>query len=117
QMSNKEKGFRDYFKHMNIQIRNMKYNTSAYIEEQEVKKLMKDNKKILMDADAVYVAGGLLDKIIEDIEEWSKKPIVIGHDINETIYQAFKKNLITASICQDPIAQAAFTLKKLTNYF
>ncbi|QGH33972.1 substrate-binding domain-containing protein [Gracilibacillus salitolerans] len=119
QMQNKENGFTDYFKKkdLNIQLQKIKYDTSAYIEAEKVEKLLKDHKEMLMNADAIYVAGGLLDKIIPNIEEWENKPVIIGHDINETIYRAFQKDLITASICQDPIAQANFSLKKIMNYF
>ncbi|KAB8126809.1 LacI family transcriptional regulator [Gracilibacillus oryzae] len=119
QMINKENGFLDFFKkqNVNLQLQKIKYDTSAYIENQQVKEMLTINRDLLINADAIYVAGGLLDKILPNIAEWNNKPVIIGHDINETIYQAFLNDVITASICQDPIAQANFSLKKITNYF
>ncbi|PWU70032.1 LacI family DNA-binding transcriptional regulator [Gracilibacillus dipsosauri] len=119
QMVNKEKGFKDYFCKTNkdVQIREIKYDTIAYIKEGMVEQLIKDHSELLQKADAVYIAGGLLDKVTHYIEKWDNRPILIGHDMNESIYHAFEQDLITASICQDPVAQSAFTLKKLTQYF
>ncbi|SHM98375.1 LacI family DNA-binding transcriptional regulator [Gracilibacillus kekensis] len=117
QMLNKDNGFKDYYKNKKTNIYNIYYETSAYIDTAEINKLMNNNKELFLHADAIYVAGGLLDKVVQFISDWSYKPVIIGHDINEPIYQAFKEELITASICQDPVAQANFTLKKIAKYF
>ncbi|GAB2546634.1 LacI family DNA-binding transcriptional regulator [Gracilibacillus alcaliphilus] len=118
QMINKEKGFKDYFNKMDKKVRivDIKYDTTAYIEEEQLEELLDRYIYTIMQADAIYIAGGLLDKIIQIVDKWEKRPILIGHDINEEIYQAFQRDLITASICQDPVAQATFTIKKIYTY-
>ncbi|WP_165444998.1 LacI family DNA-binding transcriptional regulator [Gracilibacillus phocaeensis] len=118
QMIKKENGFKDYINKMdkNIQVVDIKYDTTAYIEEKRLESLLDRYTNSIMKADAIYIAGGLLDKVIQIVEKWGKKPILIGHDINKQIYQGFDKEIITASICQDPVAQATFALKKIYTY-
>ncbi|SDX96133.1 LacI family transcriptional regulator [Evansella caseinilytica] len=119
QMQQKEKGFIQFFKEKNIEnkVHIIKYDKSAYIEKEQIGELLHNHKELFNQSEAVYVAGGILDELQKYWFFSTRTHIIIGHDINQTIYHALNKGVITATICQDPMAQAAITLKKLTNYF
>ncbi|SFL47131.1 LacI family transcriptional regulator [Gracilibacillus orientalis] len=119
QMQQKENGFLDFFKEkrMENKVQIVKYNKSAYIQKEQVGELLHDHKELFNQSEAVYVAGGIIDELQKYWFFSKKTHIIIGHDINQTIYNAINKGVITATICQDPMAQAAITLKKLTKYF
>ncbi len=118
-MQQKENGFLDFFKEKSMEnkVQIVKYNKSAYIQKEQVGELLHDHKELFNQSEAVYVAGGIIDELQKYWFFSKKTHIIIGHDINQTIYNAINKGVITATICQDPMAQAAITLKKLTKYF
>ncbi|MGN8648163.1 LacI family DNA-binding transcriptional regulator [Gracilibacillus sp. HCP3S3_G5_1] len=119
QMQQKEQGFVDFFKERNMEdkVKIVRYNKSAYIEKEQVGELLHKHKELFNQSGAVYVAGGILDELQKYWFFSKSTHIIIGHDINQTIFNALNKRVVTATICQDPMAQAAVTLKKLTNYF
>lgn len=118
QMQNKQRGFLRYFQEneLNMEINTITFNNSAYITQSRIEKMMKKYANELEDSDAVYVASGILGEIEKYWNNNSKKQVVIGHDLNEKIYNAMNHGIVTATICQDPMAQATITLQKVTDY-
>ncbi|WP_163536434.1 LacI family DNA-binding transcriptional regulator [Gracilibacillus sp. YIM 98692] len=118
QMTHKERGFFAYFKEHNldVEIQTLYFSQSAYTDRRHIKEVMEKETEQLKKTDAVYVASGILGEIENYWSSWSKKHIIIGHDINQEIYHAMKQGVVTATICQDPMAQATITLQKVTDY-
>jgi len=114
QMTNKEKGFRDYFaKHKgqtNIQTIPV---MSDHIQLSEEWK-----REMLFSCDAIYVANGVLSEMAEHIDNQYNKnnKIVIGHDMSEKIHHYLQSNVIKSVICQDPSSQARWTVQKVFEY-
>lgn len=70
----------------------------------------------LKTVDGIYAANaelGNVAKYLETINE--KNKVLIGHDLNEMIRTYLNKNVITATIDQDPVNQGYLTVKKLFN--
>ncbi|MBS4208654.1 LacI family DNA-binding transcriptional regulator [Bacillus sp. FJAT-50079] len=114
QMANKEKGFRDYFQFngLNIKIKTIPV-ISDHIQLDEVWK-----KEILRSTNAIYVANGILGEIAEYLHEnqYNDSKILIGHDMSEKIYQYIERQIVRATICQDPASQAMITVQNVFDY-
>lgn len=68
--------------------------------------------------DGIYVATGALADVARGIEEMklNKNPILIGHDMNKEIHHFLKNNVITATICQDPVYQGSLAVRKVFDH-
>lgn len=78
----------------------------------KVKEILETRYK---DIDAIYVTtaiGGTVAKAIED-SKISKKIILIGHDLTETIIYYMKKGIIDISIDQEPERQGYLAVAKI----
>ncbi|PWU69750.1 LacI family DNA-binding transcriptional regulator [Gracilibacillus dipsosauri] len=117
QMKHKERGFLAFFQDhdLDVEIQTLYFSQSAYTNSQHIKEVMEKEADTLKRTDAIYVASGILGEI-KNYWSWSTKHIIIGHDINQAIYDSMKKGVVTATICQDPMAQATITLQKVTDY-
>lgn len=115
QMADKENGFRNYLKKNKIDTKVLE----VPVYTRNVKAELNKHKNIFLNADAVYVANGVLGKTAEFLyrNQWLKEETaLIGHDIDSTIYNLLCKGVIKATICQDPRAQAYITVKKVFEY-
>ncbi|MEK3890480.1 LacI family DNA-binding transcriptional regulator [Bacillus sp. FSL K6-3431] len=114
QMTNKEKGFRDYYNSnkIDIMIHTLPVKSDNIQLDEEWK------KEELKKSTAIYVANGILGDIAEYVneEEYDDDKILIGHDMSEKINNFLQKKVIKAVICQDPSSQAMITVKNVFNY-
>jgi LacI family transcriptional regulator len=79
-----------------------------------VRKLLKDSP----DTECIYVSFGALEQTAHAIQDSKlvKKPLVVGYDLNQDIYNYLKQGIITASICHEPFQQGYFAVKVLYRY-
>lgn len=74
-------------------------------------------KETISSVSGIYVANAQLTNTAKHLEEHLKQNLVlIGHDMNEEIYEYLNKGIITATISQDPINQGYMTVYKLFEY-
>lgn len=68
--------------------------------------------------DAVYVTSAKLHIVAEHLERagLAGKLPLIGHDMTSEIYEDLQQNLVTATICQDPVNQGYLAVKTLFSY-
>nr|WP_239588309.1 LacI family DNA-binding transcriptional regulator [Gracilibacillus alcaliphilus] len=116
QMLHKQKGFLEYFEQnqIKVDIEMINMQQGLYTEKEQLKELIESPE--LYRFDAIYVASGILGEVDEYWLDWAKSHIIVGHDINQEIYNQMQKGIITATICQDPMAQATIVLQKVTEY-
>jgi LacI family transcriptional regulator len=84
--------------------RNNAANSTAALEED------------LKGVDGIYVSNAELESIAELKVRVNQSAVLIGHDINPGIYRQLQSGVITATICQDPVAQGYLTIKKMFNH-
>ncbi|GGA26076.1 transcriptional regulator [Paenibacillus physcomitrellae] len=68
--------------------------------------------------DAVYVTSAKLHIVARHLEQaglTGKMPL-IGHDMTEEIYEDLQRQLVSATICQDPVNQGYLAVKTLFDY-
>jgi LacI family transcriptional regulator len=70
----------------------------------------------LKEKDGIYVSNAELVSIAELKQKINPGMVVVGHDINTTIYNQLKSGGITAIIGQDPASQGYLTVKTLFDY-
>ncbi len=118
QMMYKQKGFLTYFEnnHIKADIEMINIRQGGYTEKSEIKELIESRVLELQRFDAIYVASGILGEVDEYWLDWADSHIIVGHDINQEIYNQLQKGVITATICQNPMAQATIMLQKVTEY-
>ncbi|MFJ5624232.1 LacI family DNA-binding transcriptional regulator [Peribacillus loiseleuriae] len=116
QMTNKEKGFRDYFYNNDIDVNIHVLSIPSTAVKSKLSEEWK--KRTLYSADAIYVANGILGNVAEflfhNYDEGHK--ILIGHDMSEKVYKFLNNNVIKSVICQDPSSQAMITVKNVFEY-
>ncbi|MBU8791155.1 LacI family DNA-binding transcriptional regulator [Oceanobacillus caeni] len=114
QMQQKIIGFREYMANRTTLdfVGPLKLNRYAF--EKSISNLEKDLKNV----DGIYVACGALSEVAKGIKKMDlkKKPILIGHDINKEIYQNIRQDVISATICQDPIYQGELITRIVFNH-
>ncbi|WP_197076592.1 LacI family DNA-binding transcriptional regulator [Domibacillus indicus] len=114
QMVNKEQGFRAYFeeKQMKMKIETVPV-TSSYTNPS-----FNASSHRFVQADGIYIANGILGEAAEFLKEikMAKDKVIIGHDISEKINASLQSGIITATICQDPAAQASMMVKKVFDF-
>ncbi len=68
--------------------------------------------------DGVYVASAKLHIIAAHLETagLAGRVALIGHDMNEEIHGALQRDVVTATICQDPFNQGYLIVKSLFEY-
>ncbi|WP_127593251.1 substrate-binding domain-containing protein [Paenibacillus lautus] len=68
--------------------------------------------------DAVYVTSAKLHAVGKHLEQLglAGKKALIGHDITEEIYDDLQRDVVTATICQDPVNQGYLAIKTLFGY-
>ncbi|CAM3503234.1 MULTISPECIES: LacI family DNA-binding transcriptional regulator [Saccharibacillus] len=68
--------------------------------------------------DGVYVASAKLHLIAEHLEAagLAGRVALIGHDMNDEIHEAMQRDVVTATICQDPFNQGYRIVKMLWEY-
>ncbi|MCD9025393.1 LacI family DNA-binding transcriptional regulator [Cohnella silvisoli] len=69
--------------------------------------------KEISEVDGIYVAIGELGNIAGFIKSMDahSRPVLIGHDMNEAIYQFLQEDIISATICQDPVNQGYLAIR------
>ncbi|MFC0472177.1 LacI family DNA-binding transcriptional regulator [Halalkalibacter kiskunsagensis] len=73
-------------------------------------------KETLTSVQGIYVANAELANVAKYMEQLNLgNMILIGHDLNQDIYQYLQKNIISLTITQDPVSQGYLTVKKLFN--
>ncbi|MFS0614438.1 LacI family DNA-binding transcriptional regulator [Lederbergia ruris] len=114
QMTNKEKGFREYFHKNRINVNIHTVCTNGWDSQLGGDKII----RTLSSTDAIYVASGILGEVAEYIDEHihGGDRIVVGHDMSKEIYFYLQKNIINSIICQDPASQAFLTVKNVFEY-
>ncbi|MFJ7974507.1 LacI family DNA-binding transcriptional regulator [Peribacillus sp. NPDC096379] len=116
QMTNKEKGFRDYFNNNSI---GAKIHVHTISSTNVMNSLSEEwEKRTLYATDAIYVANGILGDVAEFLYENNKEDykLLIGHDMSEKVYKFLHNNVIKSVICQDPASQAMITVKQVFEY-
>ncbi|MFB5679160.1 substrate-binding domain-containing protein [Paenibacillus terreus] len=65
--------------------------------------------------DSVYVTSAKLQVVAAHLEkaELAGKVALVGHDITTEIFEFLRRNVVTATICQDPVNQGYLTVKTL----
>ncbi|MFB5762235.1 substrate-binding domain-containing protein [Paenibacillus medicaginis] len=65
--------------------------------------------------DSVYVTSAKLQVVAAHLEKagLAGKVALVGHDITTEIYEFLRRNVVTATICQDPVNQGYLTVKTL----
>ncbi|MFD1953585.1 LacI family DNA-binding transcriptional regulator [Paenibacillus thailandensis] len=68
--------------------------------------------------DAVYVTSAKLHVVASHLEnaDLAGKVALIGHDMTEGIYDMLRKDVVTATICQDPVNQGYLAVKTLFSH-
>lgn len=68
--------------------------------------------------DAIYVTSAKLHVVARHLEHagLSGKVALVGHDMTEEIYGLLERDVITATICQDPVNQGYLVVKTLFSY-
>ncbi|WP_299088447.1 LacI family DNA-binding transcriptional regulator [uncultured Metabacillus sp.] len=110
QMQQKVIGFIDYITQCD-QIESIR---PLKISNSDLSNSILELKKDLEQVDGIYVATGALAEVAKEIEKMklSKKPILIGHDMNKEIHHYLLNDMITATICQDPVYQGSLAVRK-----
>lgn len=91
-------------------------------ERQELSKLLKnpfDSDNSADPWDGVYISEGeFLAEVGEIVQETlsGEKPIVIGHEINDTVGRLLKEEAVTATVCQQPYMEGYYAIKILHEY-
>ncbi|WP_100407411.1 LacI family DNA-binding transcriptional regulator [Bacillus solitudinis] len=114
QMQQKVLGFKEYMG----QRKDVEMIEPLKIDSNNLEQSLKTIQKEMIQVDGIYVASGNLAEVSHVIEriDINQRPRVIGHDMNESIYELLQKEVITASICQDPIYQGSLTVRKVFNH-
>lgn len=113
QMRNKDSGFRKYFEdhQLDVKVHMIPINSNdiAFYDQWD--------NDLLRSTDGIYVASGILGEVAEHLyHQRYFNPILVGHDMSEQIYRYLDKNIITATICQDPASQALVTVQQVYEY-
>lgn len=71
--------------------------------------------ELFSQVDSVYVTSAKLQVVAAHLEKagLAGKVALIGHDITTEIYEFLRRNVVTATICQDPVNQGYLTVKTL----
>lgn len=114
QMQQKIKGFKT-FMHENENLWSgnpLKINHNHL--DMSIARLKDDIEK----ADGIYVACGALAEVAKGIQhmELKKRPTIIGHDISQDINYFLQNNIVTATICQDPVHQGRVAARTVFNH-
>jgi LacI family transcriptional regulator len=114
QMKQKIKGFEEY---MSI-CKEINFVKSLTIDHTNLTKSIEHLESNLKEVDGIYVACGALADVAKEMEfvKLNKKPILIGHDMSDDIYDFLQKEVVTASICQDPIYQGSLAVRIAFNH-
>ncbi|MNJ44711.1 hypothetical protein D3C77_397760 [compost metagenome] len=75
--------------------------------------LIKDQ---LSEVDGIYLATGQLAAMAQYIESWGLDAALIGHDMTPEVHDYLQKDIITATICQDPHNQGYTAVKLLFDH-
>jgi LacI family transcriptional regulator len=70
----------------------------------------------LASVDGIYVSNAELETIAELKTRINPHAVLIGHDMNPKIYSLLNTGEVTATICQDPVAQGYIAVKTLFNH-
>lgn len=81
--------------------------------EVSMENLMKDQ---LSEVDGIYLATGQLAAMAQYIENWGLDAALIGHDMTPEVHEYLQKDVITATICQDPHNQGYTAVKMLFDH-
>ncbi|MFC4403004.1 substrate-binding domain-containing protein [Gracilibacillus xinjiangensis] len=113
QMKQKRRGFEAF---------SLENNTIDFVkllryDNQNAEESLARIKSNITDVDGVYVACGALAEISVIVKELGEnRPILIGHDMSNSIYQYLQEDIVTATICQDPYYQGNLALRLAFNY-
>ena len=114
QMKKKSKGFKEFIKHYN----DLNSLNTIKIYDKNVEKSLTHLESTVHNFDGIYVASGVLADVAEQIKTFNltKPPILIGHDMNSEIYQLLQEDMITATICQNPVYQGSLSVRLAFNH-
>ncbi len=113
QMKQKRRGFEAYA----LENKQVEFVKMLKLDNQHMDESLQKIKQNILDVDGIYVACGALDevaKIVKEIE--TDKPVLIGHDMSEAIYQQLQNDIVAATICQDPLYQGSLAIRLAFNY-
>lgn len=109
-------GFRkELSRHDNMRLKQIcRFSRNAEGVYEEVRNLLNTNS----DIDGIYVSFGALEQTAQALldSKYQKKPIIVGYDLNDSIYDYLKSGAITATICHEPFNQGYFAIKILHRY-
>lgn len=109
-------GFRkEISRHEHLTIRRIeRFNRDGSCVYESLIKILSDSS----DFKGIYVSFDALIQVTDAIKklELSPKPVIIGYDLNESIYQRLKNNYISATICHEPFNQGYFAVKILHRF-
>jgi LacI family transcriptional regulator len=114
QMQQKVLGFIEY----TSQCNEVEFIRPLKIDNKDLSNSIMELQDDLKHVDGIYVAAGALADVAVGIEkmELSNKPILVGHDMNKEIHHFLQNEVITATICQDPIYQGSLAVRKAFNH-
>ncbi|GAE92765.1 lACI-family transcription regulator [Gracilibacillus boraciitolerans JCM 21714] len=109
QMIQKRKGFESYLKSINYrhQFQHMK------IDHNNIENTLYELKDNFSELDGIYVACGALSEVANLLKSIDTKcrPILVGHDMSQEIYNYLQSEVVTATICQDPVFQGSLAVR------
>lgn len=111
QIQEKLAGFREVF----MEYPRMQLVGPLKMDRVKIEESLIQLKEQLFHVDGIYVANAELGNVARYIDNniGTNKPVVIGHDLNDQIFHYLTKDVITATIKQDPRNQGYLAVKRL----
>ncbi|UOQ49396.1 LacI family transcriptional regulator [Gracilibacillus caseinilyticus] len=112
QMQQKRRGFEAFaLEHQEVDAVKL-----LRLDNQSMEQSLTEIKKNLADVDSVYVACGSLAEVAQQVKQLTDKPVLIGHDMSNAIYDSLHEDIVMATICQDPTYQGSLAVRLAFNY-
>lgn len=113
QMKQKRQGFEAF----TIEDGDVDFVKLLRLNNQSMEDSLERVRQNVEDVDAIYVACGALAEVADQVKQLEgKKPVLIGHDLNDDVYHHLQDNIVTATICQDPHYQGNLAVRLAFNY-
>lgn len=112
QLQQKIMGFREVIADQHVEMTHLLKLKQEDYEQADV------FRSLFEQVDAVYVTSAKLNVVAQHLERsgLAGQVALIGHDMTEEIYSYMRNDVVTATICQDPVNQGYLAVKTLFAY-